>query len=237
MLHWLGTWLREIYGPFRLLTSRAFLMGLGTGLTAIGTWWLLPKLWKRLPRDRGREHAVAAVASVGKPVGAGLIFTTTFVAVSLLVIPPNVRILELLAVTLLAAVEGFLDDRTPGGWPEYRIAVADAVVSVLGAAVLCQFAPVTIWLPVLTEPITLPAWIYLPVAACEIWLSINATNCTDGVDGLSGSLLLLALFYLGIILYTIIGHTEVARYLRVPYSPQASWDAGLAFLIDRKSVV
>jgi phospho-N-acetylmuramoyl-pentapeptide-transferase len=231
MLSWLGSRLLEIYGPFRLLTSRTFLIGLGTGLAAVATWWLLPRLWARLPVDRGRAHAVAAGASVGKPVGAGLVLTGIFMAACLLVIPPDARILGLLACVLAASLEGFLDDRTPGGWPEHRIALVDMVISVLGAAAFCQLGPVTIWLPVLTAAIEVPAWIYVPAAACLLWLSINATNCTDGVDGLSGSLLLLALFYLGIILYAIVGHPEISRYLRVPYSPAAPAYAAMSFLM------
>ena len=69
----------------------------------------------------------------------------------------------------------------------------------------------------------------MPVATCLIWLSINATNCTDGVDGLSGSLAALALFYLGIILYGAVGHPEVARYLRIPFSAEAVGYAMLGF--------
>jgi phospho-N-acetylmuramoyl-pentapeptide-transferase len=242
MLSWLGSWLLEIYGPFRLLTSRTFLIGLGTGLAALATWWLLPRLWARLPLDRGRAHAVAAGASVGKPVGAGLVIIGIFAAACLLVIqeplqacllviPPDARILGLLACVLCASLEGFLDDRAPGGWPELRIAIADTAVSLMGAVALCQLRPVTIWLPVLTAAIEVSPWIYVPAAASLLWLSINATNCTDGVDGLSGSLLLLALFYLGIILYAVIGHAEISRYLRVPHSPLAPAYAAMSFLM------
>jgi heme O synthase-like polyprenyltransferase len=37
-----------------------------------------------------------------------------------------------------------------------------------------------------------------------IWLSINATNCSDGVDGVSGSLTATAITILGGLLYTVI---------------------------------
>jgi len=50
-----------------------------------------------------------------------------------------------------------------------------------------------------------------------IWISINATNCTDGVDGLSGSLLVLAYFYLGALLYGVVGRSDLAEYLLVPH--------------------
>ena len=49
-----------------------------------------------------------------------------------------------------------------------------------------------------------------------LWISINTTNCTDGVDGLSGTLILLALVSLGIVFYFVLGHVKVAAYLLVP---------------------
>ncbi len=204
-------------------------MGAGAGLGAALTWFLLPRLWGLLPRDGGRAHAVGAAESVGKPVGAGLVFTLIYVFTCLLVIPFDLRVLEILACVLLATAEGYLDDRTHKGWSEYRIAVADLAISVLGAAAVTRAGPVQVWLPLLTESFVVPAWIALPAAAALIWISINATNCTDGVDGLSGSLTTLALFYLGLILYGIVGHPVIAAYLRVPHLPDAVSLAMMSF--------
>jgi phospho-N-acetylmuramoyl-pentapeptide-transferase len=202
---------------------------MGTMLCALLTWLLLPRLWPFLPVDHGRAHAVAAGESVGKPVGAGLVFTLIYAATCVLVIPLEPRVLEILGCVLLAMVEGMLDDRSRGGWSEYRLAVVDFLLSILGAAAVSQLAPAHLWLPLLKAPLLVPAWLYMPVATCLIWITINATNCTDGVDGLSGSLVSLALFYLGIILYGIVGHPDVARYLQVPHYPEAVTYAMLAF--------
>ena len=78
MLYWLGQELSGVYGPFRLLTSYLFLGGLGTAIAALLTWVLLPRLWRRLPLDRGRPYAVEAEQSQGKPVGAGVVFIPVF---------------------------------------------------------------------------------------------------------------------------------------------------------------
>jgi len=48
-------------------------------------------------------------------VGGGSIFVPVFVLVSLLVLPLDLRFLEILAVILLVMLEGYLDDRSPGG--------------------------------------------------------------------------------------------------------------------------
>jgi phospho-N-acetylmuramoyl-pentapeptide-transferase len=231
LLHWLGYQLVEIYGPFRLLKSHLFLIGFGTALAAGLVWYLLPRLWHRLPVDRGRLHAVGAGQSVGKPVGAGVIFVLVFALVSLLVLPLDLRFLEVLAVILLVMLEGYLDDRIPGGLSEYQLGLADLGLALLGALILCQFQPVQIWLPVIKTGILLPAWAFIPPATLLIWLITNATNCTDGVDSLSGSLSALSFLFLGAILYGILGHPALSKYLLVPYYPDDVAWATLSFVM------
>ncbi len=231
MLHWLGYLLVEIYGPFRLLKSHLFLIGVGTALAAGLTWYLLPRLWRHLPSDKGRLHAVGAEQSVGKPVGAGMIFVPVFAVVCLLVLPIDLRFLEVLGVILLVALEGYLDDRTPGGWSETRLGVFDLAAALLGAVILCQFQPVVIWLPVTKAEFMLPVWAFIPLASTLIWLAINATNCSDGVDGVSGSLSAVAFMYLGGVLYGILGHPGISDYLLVPYYPEGNAWATLGFVM------
>ncbi len=224
MLPWLGERLLEVYGPFRLLTSYLFLAGLGTAMAAALTWYLLPKLWRYLPTDGGRVHAVGAQESKGKPVSGGLIFISVFVFVCLLVLPHKLRFVGVLACVLLAMLEGYLDDRTPGGWGEYRLGLADLGISLLGALIICQCKPMVMWLPLFKTPLTVTPWVFVPLATVLLWFTINATNCTDGVDGLSGSLSTLAFTYLGGILYGILGHQEISAYLLVPhYADGAVW--------------
>ena len=54
------------FGPFRLLGSRVFLIGVGASAAALLTWWLLPRLWHLLPTDQVRAHAVGAQESAGQ---------------------------------------------------------------------------------------------------------------------------------------------------------------------------
>jgi len=231
LLHWLGYQLVEIYGPFRLLKSHLFLIGFGTALAAALTWYLLPKLWNRLPLDQGRLHAVGADQNVGKPVGAGAIFVPVFVLVCLLVLPIDLRFLEALAVILLVMLEGYLDDRRPGGWSEYQLGIVDLGLALLGAIILCQFKPVQIWLPVIKAEVLLPVWAFIPLATTLIWLTTNATNCTDGVDSLSGSLSAVSFIYLGGVLYGILSHRGISNYLLVPYYPDGTGWATLSFVM------
>jgi len=229
VLPWAAERLAGWWGPLRLLASHLFLIGAGGALGALATALLLPRLWRLLPRDRGRAHAVAAASARGKPVGAGIIFVPIYLAVCLLAVPLEAWSLGLLACVCLAAMEGYLDDRTPGGWGELSLGMVDLAISALAAVSLYGLQPAVIWLPVRAAPLLVPAPVALPAATGLIWLSINATNCTDGVDGLSGSLSGAGLAALGIILYAIIGHREIAEYLLVPHDPRGAAAGMLAF--------
>ena len=231
MIYWLGQEFSTLYGPLRLFTSFLFLCGLGLALGGLFTWRLLPKLWDRLPLDQGREYAVEGDKSQGKPAGAGVIFVPVFLIVSLLIVPPGLRTIGVLGCVGLAMLVGFYDDRSSTGLGEYRIGILDLVISGLGAVVICQLEPFPVWLPLLKAAVDVPPVVFVPLATILLWLAINATNCTDGVDGLSGSLCALAFIYLGVILYGIVGHRFIAQYLLVPhYSDGSSW-AILAFVM------
>nr|QQZ50584.1 hypothetical protein JKL49_03400 [Phenylobacterium glaciei] len=64
-----------------------------------------------------------------------------------------------------------------------------------------------------------------------IWLSINATNCSDGVDGVSGSLTGTAILLLGGLLYAVLGNEVVAGHLNVPFTREGANWAIMAFLM------
>lgn len=226
MLYWLGEVLVQYLGdgPYRLLTSRLILMILGLGSATLLTWWFLPRWAKRLPTDRGRAHAVGADVSRGKPTGGGVFFVPLFALIAFLVTPPDWTYSSILVCTLAAMVTGYLDDRGGSPWGEYLKASLDLLIALAAALALCRGAPMEIWLPIYKEALIVSPWAYVPIATALLWISINATNCTDGVDGLSGSLLLLAFLYLGGILYIVVGHQDVANYLLVPLYPDgADW--------------
>ena len=230
MLPWLGEQLTQFWGPFRLFNSYLFLASIGAAMAAIGTWFALPRLWTRLPHDQGRVYAVDGEKARGKPVGAGLIFVSIFSIVALLTMPFNWRVVGIVGCIVLSMLEGYLDDKSHG-WGEYKLGALDLGISLLGAVTLCQFQNYVIWLPLIKTPITLSPWLFIPLATVVLWVMINATNCTDGVDGLSASLAILAFIYLGGILYGVVGHQDISRYLLVPhYAEGADW-ALMAFIM------
>lgn len=230
MLNWIYATLGHVWGPLRLFDSFFFLAAIGFACCALATWIILPKLWPALPTDRGRAFAVNAEQSVGKPISAGLIFVSVFCVAALIFVPIGARSLLTLPFILAAMIVGYFDDRR-GGFTEYQLAAMDLAIAVGASMVIYGMQPVTIWLPGWRDAILLSPWIATPVATGIIWLSINATNCSDGVDGVSGSLTATALLILGGLLYAVIGNEVVAHHLKIPVNPEgASW-AIMAFLM------
>lgn len=224
MIHSLGLFLEGIYGPFRLLTSHFFLSGLSLLFCFTLTFVLLPKLMNRLSRDRGRAHAVDASASQGKPTGTGIVFISIFVLVELLFLPLSAQVIGILAFTFLAMLSGWLDDKAVVSWGEYKKGLIDLFLGLGGAILLCQMQDTTVWLPFTTQVLTIPPLVFIPLATVLLWATINSTNCSDGVDGLSGSLVAIGLTTLGALLYFILGHADVSRYLLLPHLPDgATW--------------
>jgi len=214
----------HLFGPLRLFASYLFLAGFVGAVCLVLTFFILPRYWHLLPRDQGRAHAVGAEASVGKPMGAGILFVPIFAATMLLAVPFTWPHLTIIGCMLASMLVGFFDDRKRGGFSEYTLGAFDLVVSILAAGAVCQWMPFDIWLPLIKDPVTVPAWLFVSAGAVLVWFTINSTNATDGVDGLSGSLSTLALVFLGAILYGIVGHQDISRYLLVPhYVDGADW--------------
>lgn len=230
MLNWIYGEFGQAWGPLRLFNSFFFLAAIGFAVSALVTWTLLPKLWGRLPQDRGRAFAVDAEKSVGKPLSAGLIFISIFCLAALVFVPLTGRPLLTLPFVAAAMVVGFFDDRR-GGFTEYQLAVMDLVIAFGAAAVIYGLQPATIWLPGWKDTLVLSPWIATPLATGVIWLAINATNCSDGVDGVSGSLTATAIMLLGGLLYAVIGNEVVARHLSIPFNREAANWAIMAFLL------
>ena len=138
---------------------------------------------------------------------------------------------SVLFLTWIMMLTGYLDDRSEKGWGEYIKAFLDFVVCAVTAFLLAFYlskvsedGSLSFWLPFVKGAVKIPYWLYITITIIMLWVSINTTNCTDGVDGLSSSLVLLALFTLGIIFYAILGHTDMASYLLVPhFTGGASW--------------
>ena len=241
MLYWLGENFRDLWGPLRLLQSHLMLASISALLAALATFWILRSRSMLLPTDKGREHAAQGAVSKGKPTGAGVLFIPVLLVVSLLTVPWDPYMGVIYVSVLLAMLAGYLDDRSTTSWGELKKGTFDVLISGLVAwALIRGQSHVEVWWPLyapkmgaeaaldgtmgLLAPYLLSSWSYWAGATFLLFVSINTTNCSDGVDGLSGSLLVIAFIALGGILYGVVGHVESARYLLVPFNEMgASW--------------
>jgi phospho-N-acetylmuramoyl-pentapeptide-transferase len=224
MLHLLSSYLQQYFGPFRLLESHSFLIVLGLYGGFFLTQILLPRLSRYLPMDRGREFAVQKEVAIGKPTGAGIIFILVFTFVAFITVPFGLEQSIMLVLTCLIMLSGYLDDRSTKPWNEYLKGSIDLGIALAASIVFAAFGPLEMWLPFTTSVITMPTWLFIPGGTILLWISINITNCSDGVDGLSGTLVMLGLISLGLILYFVLGHVDISTYLLLPHYPDgARW--------------
>ncbi|MGN0855621.1 MAG: phospho-N-acetylmuramoyl-pentapeptide-transferase [Kiritimatiellia bacterium] len=224
MLYHLARYLTDFWGPFRLFQSHAFLLTCGTLFAALLVLFLLPRGFDRLPHDHGKAIlGKEGMVSKGKPTGGGFYVTLLALPVILLVMPLRLPDLGVIACLYLAMLFGYLDDRSDHPWGELRKGLLDVLVSV-GAAV-CIFwgyaegtgdwSALQVWLPFVKGMVGVPGWLYVPAAGFMLWFIMNATNCSDGVDGLAGTLTLVTIVVLAGFLYGVIGNLPLAQYFRI----------------------
>lgn len=225
MLYHLSRYLTEFWGPFRLLQSHVLLLAGGAFTAALLIAVFLPRLWDRLPRDRGKAICGAdGMKSKGKPTGAGFYVTMLTLPVLAVFVPFSAWDALVVCGLFAAMLFGYLDDRSEIPWGELKKGLLDAVVALAIAYFIARGHGTDIWVPFVKGVWTIPLWVYVPSAAFLLWFTMNATNCSDGVDGLAGSLTEIALVTLAAMLYLVVGYRPVAEYFLLPFRPEgAAW--------------
>ncbi len=141
-----------------------------------------------LPHDGGRKFAVNGELSRGKPRGAGLIFVAAFTIAGILFVPFTAETLIYILLVVGGMLSGYLDDAAEKPWNEYKKGLIDLIIALAGAFTYVNFNGSTIMIPFTDMSVELPRWLYIILGIILIWGSINVTNCSDGVDGMSGTL-------------------------------------------------
>lgn len=152
------------------------------------------KFFKRiLPKDQGRAFAVNGALSEGKPRGAGIIFVTSFTLCTALFYPLDIENIIYLVLVYAAMLSGYFDDAAETPWGNLKKGLIDLVIS-LGIAFIYYFYNGSqVKLYITDSTFTIPAPLFIILAGVLVWTAINVTNCTDGVDGLCGSLVMTVL--------------------------------------------
>lgn len=173
------------------ISPLAAALGLLTAFAA--TCFLLTKLSRYLPKDAGREFAHDGKLSAGKPRGAGIIFILVFTVTALVFAPINREIGIYLILVAAEMLTGYMDDASEHPWNEYKKGLLDFVVAMVLAFTYLNFNSTTFQIATLGIDITIPPIVFGILTVILVWTSINVTNCSDGVDGLSGTLAIITL--------------------------------------------
>lgn len=175
---------------------------LGSVILPIIVCSVLLALFKdKLPKDQGREFAFNGKLSAGKVRGAGIIFVCAFILVSffLILLPVNfVSLANLeyyfyLILIFLGMLSGYLDDSAETPWGEYKKGIIDLVISALTAVNFVYFNPDILSISFFGMSLNIHPIIFAVIGTVLVWMLINATNCSDGIDGFCGSLTIVSL--------------------------------------------
>jgi len=165
----------------------------GILFTYIVTYLLLKFGTGLLPKDGGRDFAHDGKLSAGKPRGAGFLFIIVFSCSSLLFLPITKESIIYLILVLAAMITGFLDDCSKNPWSELRKGILDFIIALTLSITYVNFNSSVLNIPFVDLAITLSPVFYVILGTILVWVSINVTNCSDGVDGLSGTLSVITL--------------------------------------------
>ena len=153
----------------------------------------ISKFSRFLPKDMGRQFAHDGKLSAGKPRGAGIIFIFVFVLSTILFAEMNVEIVVYLALIVIEMLTGYFDDAAEKPWGEYLKGFLDFVVAVIVALVYLHFNSSEIYFAIFDKTFFIPPVVFAILTVVLVWASINVTNCSDGVDGLSGTLTIITI--------------------------------------------
>lgn len=164
------------------------------------------KLFKsKLPTDLGRDFAFNGKLSAGKTRGAGIVFVCVFIVCSAIFISISPEYLIYYLLYFAGMLSGYLDDRSDKPWGEYKKGIIDLVISLATAWTFVNFNPELTKLNLYFVEFNVIKPVFIVIGMLFVWAMINATNCSDGIDGLCGSLSinsLIAIFAVGLITKT-----------------------------------
>ncbi len=193
-----GKYANDIEAFGRAFSKRYSLLLFLVVLVSFGLTFLVLKYLKSvLPKDQGREFAVNGQLSEGKPRGCGILFITAFALCTALFVPLTLETLIYLVCIYGAMLTGYFDDAAETPWGNLKKGLFDLVIA-LGVAVTYYYyngSDIRIALFGI-DKLHIPAVIFIILAGVLVWASINVTNCSDGVDGLCATLVMVVLVVL-----------------------------------------
>lgn len=156
-----------------------------------------------LPKDQGREFAINGALSKGKIRGVGLILTVSFVLATLLFLPLDREYVVYCILLFAMMLSGYLDDAAKNPWSDYKKGAIDFILALLTMWNFVNYNATTIQIGDFICKIPVPVFFVLGVIL--IWVSVNVTNCSDGVDGLCATLCCVTMTAFAVLFPTALG--------------------------------
>ncbi len=186
---------------------------LGILITFILTFLALKFPLPFLPSDQGRAFAVNGNLSKGKIRGVGLTFVICFIVSSVLFMPLDREYIIYLILLACIMLSGYLDDASDKPWSDYKKGLIDLIISAVTMLTFLNYNPTAIYIGGME--LIIPKAVYIILGIVLIWISINVTNCSDGVDGLCASLCCVAILSFSLIFREALGNYVIADFLFV----------------------
>jgi phospho-N-acetylmuramoyl-pentapeptide-transferase len=242
MLHFLGNFFIEDFSPLRVLTYISF-RGILAAITAlIMSFVVSPGIIRVLRRfkfgqsvrtDGPQDHLIKS----GTPTMGGIMMIVSVVISTLLWQRLDSFYTWLILLSLVGfGLLGFTDDylkiklrNSDGVSAKFKIVVqlglSMLIIALLKTHAMIHAADISpamgesmtlLYLPFFKESVIDMGWLYLPFVVFILIGTSNATNLTDGLDGLLTGLLIFAFGAFLIIAY-ISGRTDFSSYLNIPF--------------------
>jgi phospho-N-acetylmuramoyl-pentapeptide-transferase len=100
-------------------------------------------------------------------------------------------------------LSGFLDDKSRDPWGEYKKGVIDLAIAVLATLTFIIYNPDLMRVSLGSLAWNMPKAVFAIAGIILVWVSINATNCSDGIDGFSGTLSIISMVSIGISIFLL----------------------------------
>ena len=168
-----------------IVTPNEMLM-LGIIVAFVLTFLCLKFPWSFLPADQGRAFAINGAQSKGKIRGVGLPFVICFIVASLLFLPISREYIIYMILLFAMMLSGYLDDAAKTPWNDYKKGAIDLVLALMTMWTFVVHNDTVLYLG--SARFELPTAVYFILGVVLLWVSVNVTNCSDGVDGLCASL-------------------------------------------------
>lgn len=198
-----------LYNTLLSLFSDKSIYLLALMFSFFASWCLLAFKFDFLPKDQGREFAVNGELSKGKIRGVGLIMTFCFLLCSAIFVPFSAEFWLYALLVVLEMISGYMDDASSKPWSDYKKGLIDFIVSAGVSTVFIKFNTTNIIIG--NIELTVSPIVFWLISTVFVWISINATNCSDGVDGLCATVSSISLISF-LLIYSKFFSTEYKMY-------------------------